>query len=281
MKYLCGVYQLRNLEDNSVYIGQTVNFQKRKNRHFSDLKRNDHPNNYLQHAYNKFGKDSFVFEILLFCESFELTRYEQFFVNNADNKYNLLIDCVDSSIGYKWSMESRMAFSGSCSPNFGKSGSETSMYGVSGSSHQNYGTHWSAERRELMISKVSGSCSYLYGTKGNMYGKHHTEETKKKMSKNMKGIPKSEEHKYNLSVASSGSSHWNYGGHLSEETKHKISEGHKGKRGIILISKETVLLAKEMFFNNIRITDIYKKLNISKGTVYKIIRGFYDEYYNL
>jgi group I intron endonuclease len=281
MKYLCGIYQLRNLEDNNVYIGQTINLQKRKNRHFSDLQRNEHYNNHLQRSYNKYGKENFVFEILLFCESFELTRYEQFFVDNADNKYNLLIDCVDSAIGYKWSTESRMAFSGSCNPNFGKSGSETSMYGVSGSSHQNYGTHWSDERRELMISKVSGSCSYLYGTKGNTYGKKRTEETIKKMSEHMKGIPKSEEHKNNISIATSGSSHWNYGGHLSEETKNKISNSHKGRRGIILISKETVLLTKEMFSDNVNITDIHRKLNISKNTVYKIIRGFYDEYYDL
>lgn len=52
------------------------------------------------------------------------------------------------------------------------------------------------------------------GEKAFMYGKHHSEETKRKISENRK-----------FKVA--GEDHPNYGKHLSEETKKKISETNK------------------------------------------------------
>ena len=56
----------------------------------------------------------------------------------------------------------------------------------------------------------SGSCK---GELNHMYGKHHSEETKKKMSDAHKGEK----------------SHM-YGTHLSEETKKKMSDAHKGRK---------------------------------------------------
>ena len=50
------------------------------------------------------------------------------------------------------------------------------------------------------------------GTNHHFYGKHHTEETKKKMSE-----------------AKSGTNHHMYGKHLSEKTKKKLSEAKSGK----------------------------------------------------
>jgi len=51
----------------------------------------------------------------------------------------------------------------------------------------------------------------------------HSEETKKKISKALKGKPRSEEHARNISEALKGHHH-------SEETKQKISETRKGYR---------------------------------------------------
>lgn len=70
------------------------------------------------------------------------------------------------------------------------------------------------------------------GEKHNMYGKHHTEETKLKMSKTRKGKKFSEEHKKNLSKNHANTkgenSPW-FGKHHTEETKKKMSEKQKGK----------------------------------------------------
>ena len=51
------------------------------------------------------------------------------------------------------------------------------------------------------------------------YGKHHTEESKKKMSKARKGVPKSEETKIKIGKALEGRK-------FSDETRRKMSENH-------------------------------------------------------
>lgn len=72
-----GVYQIRNLITNDIYIGQSINLNRRKQHHLSSLKHSKHKSTYLQNAFNKYGEENFVFEILLICEPFELTYYEQ------------------------------------------------------------------------------------------------------------------------------------------------------------------------------------------------------------
>ena len=66
------------------------------------------------------------------------------------------------------------------------------------------------------------------GDKSPMFGKKHTEETKRKMSEALLGKPLSEETKKKLSEAHNGKK-------LSEETKKKIGEANIGKT----LSEET------------------------------------------
>jgi group I intron endonuclease len=59
-----GIYIIRNKINGNVYIGSTLNFTKRKNRHFLYLKRGVHENKHLQNAFNKYGEDIFEFVII-------------------------------------------------------------------------------------------------------------------------------------------------------------------------------------------------------------------------
>jgi len=59
-----GIYQIRNIINNKVYIGSTSKFKSRKASHFGHLRFGDHSNKYLQNAWNKYGEEKFVFEIL-------------------------------------------------------------------------------------------------------------------------------------------------------------------------------------------------------------------------
>ena len=107
-KYNCGIYQIRNLWNNKIYIGQSINLTQRKASHWYKLKRKMHCNTPLQSSYNKYGRKNFIFEILIFCELFELTRYEQIFVDKYKNKnvlYNICLECVDSAKGTKRTKE--------------------------------------------------------------------------------------------------------------------------------------------------------------------------------
>ena len=62
------------------------------------------------------------------------------------------------------------------------------------------------------------------GTKNGMYGKHHTGETKQKMSERRKGKSKTEEHKRNIGKAHLGKKRKPF----TEETKIKMSKAHLG-----------------------------------------------------
>lgn len=71
-----GVYQIRNIINNKRYIGSAVNFRARWNAHRRCLRKGIRPNTYLQRAWNKYGEENFVFEILEKCVRGELSMYE-------------------------------------------------------------------------------------------------------------------------------------------------------------------------------------------------------------
>lgn len=58
------IYKIINAVNNKFYVGSAVNFEKRKARHIWRLRRGDHANKHLQAAWNKYGKDAFVFVIV-------------------------------------------------------------------------------------------------------------------------------------------------------------------------------------------------------------------------
>ncbi|MCX5781777.1 MAG: NUMOD3 domain-containing DNA-binding protein [Elusimicrobia bacterium] len=62
-----------------------------------------------------------------------------------------------------------------------------------------------------------------------LLGKHHSEESKRKMSESHKGKHPSEEARRKNSESHKGNKHPLYGKHRSDETKRKISKAHKGK----------------------------------------------------
>ncbi len=58
------IYGLRCIVNNKYYIGATSNFKRRQREHLYKLKKNKHHSAKLQHAWNKYNEDSFVFEIM-------------------------------------------------------------------------------------------------------------------------------------------------------------------------------------------------------------------------
>ena len=77
---ISGIYCIKNLVDEKVYIGQSVNLHKRLDDHKSDLKHNRHHNTYLQHAYNKYGAENFDFNIIHECSIEELDLLEIYYI---------------------------------------------------------------------------------------------------------------------------------------------------------------------------------------------------------
>jgi group I intron endonuclease len=91
-----GIYQIRNITNDKIYIGSAVNIKNRWKTHKSDLNLNKHHSPYLQRAWDKHGVENFEFGVLELVDSKEnlLTR-EQFWMDKTN--------CYDPKIGYNLS----------------------------------------------------------------------------------------------------------------------------------------------------------------------------------
>jgi group I intron endonuclease len=112
---LCGIYQIRNIVNEKVYIGQSKSINIRKGTHFSKLRYNNGHNPHLQNAFNLYGEESFSYEILLICEESELTYYENLLIKIAlPNCYNIR-EAADSNKGWHPTEEQKKNYKGNSS----------------------------------------------------------------------------------------------------------------------------------------------------------------------
>lgn len=58
------IYRITNMANGKYYIGSAQSFARREWQHRYDLKRGAHKNPRLQAAWNKYGEDMFVFEVI-------------------------------------------------------------------------------------------------------------------------------------------------------------------------------------------------------------------------
>lgn len=93
LKDKMGIYQIRNLVNNKIYIGSAINLRKRLNTHLNKLKTNIHENEKLQRAFNKYDEQNFIFEIIEFVEDkTKLLEHEQYWMDRfqvVKNGYNI------------------------------------------------------------------------------------------------------------------------------------------------------------------------------------------------
>lgn len=83
-----GIYLIRNIINNKVYVGQTRNFTNRKRSHFKELGIGRHYNKYLQRSFNKYGSNNFEFEIIERCPIDFLNQKERFWIKKYKSEYN-------------------------------------------------------------------------------------------------------------------------------------------------------------------------------------------------
>ncbi len=194
-----GIYMIYCLTTEKVYIGQTKKLKTRLANHKRKLNNNIHENEYLQNAWNKYGKACFNFILLENCEVPELNIREEHYIGlvNIDLRYNL------KTVGSSHPMNEEI-----------KKKISKSMKGI---------IHSPESIQKQIETKKKNPTVY-------------TEEMRKKMSDSAKKRkPMSEETKRRMSVAQKGRKHTNetkeklrkanIGKKATEEAKQKTKQG--------------------------------------------------------
>ena len=188
------VYMILNVKNNKMYIGSTVDYEKRYRAHINGLRGCYHDNKKMEQEFHEFGEESFVFRILCTTESEE----ERFGIEASiiqklktyKHGYNL---SVDGRGRYLISYETR----------------EKMRYNSLGKRNPFYGRKHTDETKKLL----SEYASTRTGEKNSFYGKTHSKETLKKISDSFnklkesgwenpqKGVPKTAEAVYKNMMA--------------------------------------------------------------------------------
>lgn len=109
------IYRITNMANNKFYIGSAMSFERRSWQHKYDLKRGAHKNPRLQAAWNKYGEDMFVFEVVEEIPAGEdqlvwENKYLHVHVGQPDC-YNINTDAVGMRIGIPHSAGTKLKVS--------------------------------------------------------------------------------------------------------------------------------------------------------------------------
>jgi len=192
------IYKILNKIDGKFYIGSTCSIDRRFKEHKRDLNNGKHHSIYLQRAWDKYGEDAFVFEVIHECFKEEVRDKEQYFLDHY-RSYNYRIGYnmnrkVDSREGRSMSLESRMRMSnskkGRPSPRLGSRMSEEAKK-KSSLSHKNQKAWnkgmvdvYSEEAKYQMGKGRRGKSSWNAGKKtGPSWNNGLTKETDERIAK--------------------------------------------------------------------------------------------------
>lgn len=213
-----GVYKIKNLINNKVYIGSSFNTSERWGDHLYSLKKNTHVNRYLQRAFNKHGEKSYKFEVIETCSNEKLIGREQYWMDyykSYQRRYGYnLSPTAGSCLGVKHTDEAKLnmskakkgvPLSDEAKQNMRKPKSDKAKLNMSKASK---GKPKSEEHRR------NSSLAHI----GKLVGYKHTDGARQNMRK-----PKSEEHIQKVAKANTGRKH-------TDEARLNMSLAHIGKK---------------------------------------------------
>lgn len=82
---ISGIYTIVNNIDGKIYVGESMDVKDRIRCHKKDLKTRKHANKHLQNSFDKYGLDSFSFELLEECDIIFLKSQENYWCNLLDS----------------------------------------------------------------------------------------------------------------------------------------------------------------------------------------------------
>jgi len=257
MKIISGIYCIKNIVNNKMYIGSSVNIAKRFRYHIWKLKNNKHHSFLLQNAWNKYGQNSFVFEILQETEVDFLIIEEQKWLDEKkvyqpENGYNIA-NIAGSPLNL-FTEETRKKIS-----------------------LANKGKITTEETKRKMSQSHSGKClsnEHKKAVSNGKKGKKFSEEHRKNLSQAQTGLTRNftQQHKQKLSESKKGLK-------LSHEHRKNIGIKSRGRNSKITeeIVKEIISLYETGNHSTRKLAEIFK---ISKSNIHSIISGNTWKYLN-
>ena len=202
-----GIYKIINKVDRKYYVGSSKDItESRWVDHKKELNRGKHYNKYLQNAWNKYGESNFDFVII---EILPPNTIKKTLLEHEQKWLNIAKSEQNNCYNLIFSAGGGGDFSEEVLNKM-----KMPKLSMRGKYHPFYGKHHSEETK----LKISNSNKKHFSIKENtpMFEKHHSEKTKLKISKSRTG-------KY------FAKNNPNFGKKHTEESKLKISNGHKGK----------------------------------------------------
>lgn len=153
-----GIYKITCMANGKIYVGSSENLRRRWNEHQYRLKNNTHSNQYLQNAWDKYGQESFIFEVVELTTLTMTLEREQYWLDELKS-YNKQIGfniskCVEAPMkgrgGYTHSLETRMKIS------IGNKGKKLTLKQRAAVSNAQKGKPKSKETRTKMSKAATG-----------------------------------------------------------------------------------------------------------------------------
>ena len=234
-----GIYVIENKINGHRYVGSAVNLKSRWAVHRCMLRKGTHHSQYLQRAWDKYGKAAFKFEVLERWEPEFLIGMEQWWMNMLQPEYNIN-PVAGNCLGMKHTAEARANMS--AAQKGSTASPETRARQSKALKGKRKGYKHTAEAKAKMSAALkgrkNGPCSEETKAKISAAnkGRKFSDDHKAKLSEAMngripsnKGIPMSEKQNEKLSAANKGQAAWNKGVPMSEEQKAKLSDANKGR----------------------------------------------------
>lgn len=221
----CGIYKIKNLLNGKLYIGQSVNIERRWKGHKYNSQY-DYKKNHLYTAFKRYGIENFEFSIVVECDECVLDVFEIGIIE--------LYNSTDRTKGYNNKLG-------------GSTGKHTEETKQKLSEILKGRSHTKETKQKMSNSRKREN--------NNFFGKTHSEEAKQKMSESRKGKPAHNKGKPASDEAKQKMSEAKKGRKLSEETKQKVSNAFKKQyiyQGQVFLGKQELADFLGISYNTLR-----------------------------